>query len=65
MTNDTNCILASSMDDTIRLIDKGTGDLLAEYIIIIILVFKNLFSHFIIISYVIILLMLIMLLLQV
>jgi mitogen-activated protein kinase organizer 1 len=31
MTHDSNCLLASSLDGTIRLFDKLTGDLLSEF----------------------------------
>eukprot|EP00026_Physarum_polycephalum_P013882 Phypoly_transcript_14336.p1 GENE.Phypoly_transcript_14336~~Phypoly_transcript_14336.p1 ORF type:complete len:297 (+),score=30.69 Phypoly_transcript_14336:48-938(+) len=31
ITHDTNCILASCLDDCVRLIDKNSGELLAEY----------------------------------
>jgi mitogen-activated protein kinase organizer 1 len=31
LSNDKNCVLVASMDDKIRLLDKETGELLAEY----------------------------------
>ncbi|KAH7689789.1 WD40-repeat-containing domain-containing protein [Dioscorea alata] len=31
LSNDTNCILASCLDSTLRLLDRSSGELLQEY----------------------------------